>query len=180
MQVTDAANPQTVDTVLLILTWFVVIFGGLWLVTGVIGYMHRRAYNLTRAESGRSKNIQPDFLRVDHKKRDAAMKRGAAYDRELERRDEAEAAALKPPVDRLHAWSKAAATVSAAFTLLTAVIGTLTKVDSMQAGAQQLGSWDSLVDTMNRHPIGSSVAIIVIIANVIVFIKAAKKASASA
>ena len=48
---TDVANGQTFDTVLMIASWLVLIFGTLWFVTGFLGWMHRRAYNLTRAES---------------------------------------------------------------------------------------------------------------------------------
>lgn len=175
MQATDVTNTQTMDTVLQILSWLVIVFGGLWLVTGVLGYMHRRAYNLTSAESGTSKNIKPDFLKVDKKKREAAIQRGEAFEKELESR---EVAAGKAPGEKLGVWSRAGATISAGFTLVAAVVGTLTKVDSLQSGVGQLSSWDKLSNTMSQHKVGTVVAILVIGANILVFVKATKKTPA--
>lgn len=185
MQVPATIDPDTLDTILTWLTWTVAIFSVLWIGSGILGYMHRRAYNLTRAESGRSKNIQPDFLKVDKARREAAMNRGAAYDKELAERDAAEAAAAaaaaagaRAPTDSMENWSRLAAMISATFTLLAAVIGTLRKVDALQEDAQKIGSWDALVNTMSAHKIGTTIAVIVIAANVIVYVKAVRKNAA--
>ncbi len=181
MQVPATIDPDTLDTILTYLTWAVAIFSVLWIGSGIIGYMHRRAYNLTRAESGRSRNIQPDFLKVDKAKREAAMNRGAAYDKELAERDAAEAAAAagaRASTDSMEKWSRLAAMISATFTLLAAVIGTLSRVDKLQDDAQSIGSWDALVNTINAHKIGTTIAVIVIAANVIVYVKSVRKNTA--
>ncbi len=172
MQATDLANTQTIDTVLRILTWLVIGFTGLWLVTGVVGYLHRRAYNLTRAESGGSKPITPDFLKVDKKKRQAAIDRGESYDEVLEKR---QALAARSPAEKIGVWSRAGATISASFTLVAAVVGTLTKVDALQKGAGDLSSWDRLSNIVQQHKVGTVIAVIVIGANVLVFVNATKK-----
>lgn len=172
---------ETMDTVLQVLSWLVIIFGTLWFATGIIGYMHRRAYNLTSAESGGSK-VTPDFLKVDRKKREAAIERGAAYDQVLDRREAAAAAAALAPgtVDKVGTLSRAGATITATFTLVAAVVGTLTRVESLQQGVDQLSSWDSLTAIVKQYPAGTIVAILVIGANIIVFVKATKKTPAKA
>lgn len=167
-------NGETLDTILQVLSWLVVAFGGMWLVTSVIGYMHRRAYNLTRAESGGGKPITPDFLKVDKKKRDAAIARGEAYSEVLEQR----AAVAASPASKAEFWSRAAALITATFTLLGAVVGTLTRVESLEEGARQLSSLDTFTGIVRDHPIGTTIAVIVIGANIVVFVKATKKTPA--
>lgn len=171
MQGTELSG-ETLDTILQVLSWLVVAFGGLWLVTGIIGYMHRRAYNLTRAESGGGKAITPDFLKVDKKKREAAIARGEAYTEELAQR------AAPPPTAKAEFWSRAAAFITATFTLLGAVVGTLTRVESLEAGARELGSFDTFIAIVKDHPIGTTIAVLVIGANIVIFIKATKKTPA--
>lgn len=164
------------ETVLMVLSWATIGFAGLWLVTGILGYMHRRSYNLTRAESGGSKPITPDFLKVDEKKRQAAMDRGAAYDAVLDAR----APNAAPAVSRAGFWSRAAATVTAFFTLAGAVVGTITRVESLEAGAVQLSNWETFLEIVTKHPVGTTIAIIVIGANIFIFVKATKKTPAKA
>lgn len=185
MQATDVVtSPTTMDTILTVLSWLVIIFGTAWFATLIIGYMHRRSYNLTRAESGGSKAITPDFLKVDEKKRQAAIDRGAAYDKVLEERAAAERAAAAAatagpsPVSKFEAWSRAGALISASFTLVAAVVGTLTRVDTLQKGVVQLSTGDSLMAIVQDHPVGTLVAVLVIGANIIVFAKATKKTPA--
>jgi hypothetical protein len=165
---------ETMDTVLQVLSWLVIIFGTLWFVTGIIGYMHRRAYNLTSAESGGSR-VTPDFLKVDQKKREAAIERGAAYDKVLDRR---EAAAAAGTVEKVGTLTRAGATLAASATLVAAVVTALTRVESMQTGVEQLSSWDSLVGLARQYPAGVTVAVLVIGTNIVAFVKATKKTTA--
>lgn len=166
---------ETMDTVLQALSWLVIIFGTLWFATGILGFLHRRAYNLTKAETGGSA-VTPDFLKVDRKKREAAIERGAAYDQVLDRR----AAAQAGTVDRVSALARTGALVTATFTLAGAIIGTLTRIDTLQEGVEQLSSWDSFVSIVKQYPAGTMVAVLVIGANIIVFVKATKKTPAKA
>jgi len=163
------------DTVLQVLSWLVIIFGTLWFVTGIIGYMHRRAYNLTSAESGGSR-VTPDFLKVDRKKREAAIERGAAYDQVLDRREAA--AAASGTVEKVGTLTRAGATIAASATLVAAVVTALTRVESMQTGVEQLSSWDSLVGLARQYPAGVTVAVLVIGTNIVAFVKATKKTTA--
>jgi hypothetical protein len=181
MQATDVVKPDTMETVLTVLSYATIGFAALWLVTTVLGYMHRRSYNLTRAESGGGKPITPDFLKVDQKKRQAAIDRGAAYDKVLEEREAARAApASAASVSKADFWARAAATVTAFFSLAGAVVGTLTKVENLEAGAAQLSNWETFVDIVTQHPVGTTIAIVVIGANILIFFKATKKTPAKA
>lgn len=151
--------PETVDRYLPMISWLIVGFGGLWLVTGVIGYFQRKAYNLTHAESGSSKNIKPDFLKVDHGKREAALERGAKFGQELDRREEA---ALKPPIAAVCRWSRIFATLTVLVGLAVTIVGTLQKVESLQ---QDFGSWDRFVQIVQQNQLGAIVAAAIIAAN---------------
>jgi hypothetical protein len=168
MQTTDLASPSTIDAVIQILFWCVIGFGAVWLVTSVIGYFHRRAYNLTYAESGSSKNYKPDFLKVDRAKRQAAIERGEAFDERLAARE-------APAVQSLCFWSRVGAGSSAILALLAMIVGTLTKIDAFQRDVAKLGSWDRFTEIVSQNKTGTLVALIVIGANIIVFMESSRK-----
>jgi hypothetical protein len=167
-------QPETLDTVLMILSWLVIIFGTVWFATGIIGYFHRKSYNLTRAESGGSKPITPDFLKVDQKKRQAAIDRGAAYSEVLDAR-----AAPSSPVAKASNWARAGATATASATLLAAIVGTITRVRVLQEGVEQLSSWDAITALVKEYPAGVIVAVLIIGTNIVIFVKATKKTPAT-
>lgn len=150
-------DPQTIDRYLPIIAWLIVGFGGLWLVTSVIGYFQRKAYNLTHAESGSSKNIKPDFLKVDHAKREAAIERGAKFDRELNRREQPPA-----PVETVGRWSRILATTAVLIGLIVTVVGTLQRVESLQ---RDFSSWEQFMEIVRQNQLGALVAVAVIAAN---------------
>jgi hypothetical protein len=177
METTEIATPDAIDRTLQIVAWCVVVFGGLWLVTSVMGYFHRRAYNLTHAESGGSKNIKPDFLKVDQGQRDAAIARGEAYGQTLSDREKP-SAAPRSPVQTLSTWSRIAATGAAVIGLVATVVGTLQKIDSIQAGVERLSSWETFSAIVRENAVGATVAAIVIVANVVVVVKKMQKPAA--
>jgi hypothetical protein len=165
--------PEGYKFIFNIMTWGGIVLGGLWLVTGVMGYMHRRAYNLTHAESGRNQKIKPDFLKVNKKAREEAMERGEAYDEKLDVRE----GAPPPPAPAafLERLARAGATITALFGLIAAVVGTLTRAGSLQAGIEEIASFDKLMTILRNYPLGAAVAVIVVAANVIAFYTAEKK-----
>lgn len=169
---TELARPETIDTVLRYLSWSVIGFAALWLVTSVIGAMHRRAYNLTHAESGRSKDIRPDFLKVDHAKRKEAIERGEAYDTVLKDRQQAETVKTAAKVG---SWSRFLAIMAALLGLVTAAAGAVGKIGSVQKDLEQIGTWDRFVDLISQNPAGTVVAIAVIGVNVIIVVQKMQK-----
>jgi uncharacterized membrane protein len=179
METRELTVPENVQTVLRIVTWCLFAFAGTWLVTSLIGYFHRRAYNLTRAESGPSKNIKPDFLTVDKAKRQAAIERGNAYTAVLEEREAAAEPAVSPAVKKAHHWSWFLATTAAVVGLITTAIGSLAKIDQMQADVVKITSWDKFSHLVGQNQAGAIVAVAVIGANVIVVAQKIKKPAAS-
>lgn len=148
------------------LMWGAVAFAALWLVSTIFIHMRRRATNLTSAQqAGVNKNAAPDFMKVDHKARDEAMKRGEAYDQELVEREKAAAAAAageklkKEPVGILKMVSGVAAFLFSLFTLVGAIVSTFRTLDS--AGVQ-LSKMDQVGAVVAQYPIPSIICIFVI------------------
>ena len=148
------------------LMWGAVAFAALWLVSTIFIHMRRRATNLTSAQqAGVNKNAAPDFMKVDHKARDEAMKRGEAYDQQLVEREKAAAAAAageklkKEPVGILKMISGIAAFLFSLFTLVGAIVSTFRTLDS--AGVQ-LSKMDQVGAVVAQYPIPSIICIFVI------------------
>jgi hypothetical protein len=162
--------PESVNQVLDLVTWGLIVFGAIWLVTAIIGAMHRRAYNLTHAESGRSKNIQPDFLKVDKEKREAAIDRGEQFDRKL-----AKPAAPGNAVGSALTLSRIAASASALIGLLFTAVTTMQRVGSTDQTIRELGSWETLKAIVSEHQVGAILCIAVIAANAYIVVRKMQK-----
>ena len=146
--------------------WAAVGFAALWLVATVFIHLRRRATNLTSAQqAGVHKDATPDFMKVDHKARDAAMQRGEAFDRELTERAKAEAAAAagKPvkrePANMVKTLSGIASFAFSLFTLLGAILGTFRTMD---AAGTQLSKLDQVGAVVSQNPIPALICLFVI------------------
>ena len=151
------------------LMWGAVAFGAIWLASTVFIHMRRRATNLTSAQQASvRKDATPDFMKVDHKAREAAMKRGETFDKELVEREKAEAAAAaaaggKPtkrePVSMVRMISGIAAFAFSLFTLLGTILGTFRTLDG--AGVQ-LSKLDQVGAIISQNPIPTLICVFVI------------------
>lgn len=162
--------------------WAAVGFAALWLVATVFIHLRRRATNLTSAQqAGVHKDATPDFMKVDHKARDAAMQRGEAFDRELTERAKAEAAAAagKPakrePANIVKTLSGIASFAFSLFTLLGAILGTFRTMDA--AGAQ-LSKLDQVGAVVTQNPIPALICLFVIGYTIFVWVSQKKWAEA--
>lgn len=173
-----AFPPENVTQVLDLMTWALVIFGAAWLVTSVIGAMYRRSYNLTHAESGRSKKIQPDFLTVDRGKREAARARGDRYGAELTAREAGPRRSPASPVSAVSWWSRVLATATALIGLLFTALTTLQRVSSTDAAVRELGNWEKLKTLVSEHPVGAALCLAVIASNVYIGVRKLRKPAA--
>lgn len=147
------------------LLWGLGLLAIVWLVSGVIGCMQRRAYNLTPAESSGSGKITPDFLTVDHAARQQAIERGKAFD-----------AMLAPPpvagpVVAATNYSRIIALILSLSSFIAAFAGAVQKIEPIQAAFQNWSSWDRLIDIIARNKIGFAIAFIVILANLVLFVR---------
>ena len=165
----DGAPPSTEVVApewLVYVMWAAVAFALVWVVSVIFIQMRRRATNLTSAhQAGVKKEATPDFMKVDQKARDAAMQRGQAYEKELDTREAAEAAAAagkgakKPPMNMLKTISGIASFAFSLFTLLGAVLGTFKTMDA--AGAQ-LSKFDQVGVMFVKYPIPTIICLFVI------------------
>ncbi len=150
---------------LVYMMWAAVAFAALWLISTVFIHMRRRASNLTSAQQASvKKDATPDFLKVDQKAREAALERGANYERELAERERAAALAAagkakKEPMGMLKMLSGIAAFLFSLFTLLGSVLGTFRTLD--QAGVQ-LSKFDQVGAVVTQHPIPTIICLFVI------------------
>ena len=161
------------EAVMNVLAWAGGIFGALWLVTSLVGAAHRRTYNLTHADSGRASGPSPDFLNPDVAKRRAAIARGQAYEDTLSAREAATAPAS--PAEQASWWARMAALSTAVMTLITAIVGTVTKVGAIDDGVQRVASIDNFLQIVNQHKVGAAVAFAIIGTHLVVFVKSQKK-----
>lgn len=139
-----------------------------WLLLALVAWWRRRAYNLTVASTAsRSEKAQPDFLKVDHKAREAAIERGAAHEDFLEEREREEAlAALKAAKDPLSLTERLAglaAFLMSLFTLATMVFGAVTNVSKMGEALESVGSVEKIQKVVADHWLGTLVAVFVIV-----------------
>ena len=153
--------PANAALFLEIVQWTVVAFAIVWVITRVIGTMHRRAYNLTYAESGRSKKVQPDFLTVDKNKRQDALARGEQFDDALKRRGDGPPS----PIGAVRRWSGLGATLTALVGLFFSAVMTLNAVQTTDGVVRQLGNWEKLKLLVVQHQVGAVVCAAVIASN---------------
>ncbi len=162
--------PENVNQMLDLVTWALVAFGVVWLVTSVIGAMHRRAYNLTHAESGGSKKIQPDFLKVDRAKREAAIARGEQFDEKLAKRE-----ATATPVSVACTWSRIAASATALIGLVFTAVTTMQRVAVTDEAVRDLGNWEKLKAIVSQHQLGAILCVAVIASNAYLVVRKLQK-----
>lgn len=148
------------------LMWAAIAFAALWLAASVFIHLRRRAVNLTSAQQASvKKDAAPDFMKVDHKAREAATQRGDKFEKELDAREAAEAAAAgkaaakKEPANILKTISGIAAFGFSLFTLLGSILGTFRTLDG--AGVQ-LSKLDQVGSIVSKYPIPTAICVFVI------------------
>ncbi|MXO91961.1 hypothetical protein [Pontixanthobacter aquaemixtae] len=148
-----------------------IVLAVVWLLLSLVAWWRRRAYNLTVASTAkRNKKAQPDFLNVDKKARDAAIKRGEAHEEMLEDRErEEEIAAMKAakgPITWAKRISSAASLIMSIFTLGTGISGVVLNVGRMGDYLKEGTSGGRLQYLLQEHTIGVIVALVIIVIHI--------------
>lgn len=164
--VVDKIPPEAWPLIDSLFRWTLIVVA-IWLVISILAWWRRRAYNLTVAATARrSRKAQPDFLKVDEKARDAAIRRGEAHEAVLEDRERDEAlAALKASKDPLSFGQRIAGIAAAGmsvFTLLTIILGAVTNVSKMGEALQTLSSVEKVKAIVSQHLAGTIIVLLVI------------------
>jgi hypothetical protein len=143
--------------------WLTVAGAVLWLLLTLFVYARRRAANLTPVTSpDPKKGVAPDFLKVDHKARDAQIARGETYGKELDAREAAEAAAKAKAgkqVTLLQRLAGLATLLFSIFSLLSTAVGVIWQVDRIGSALSQS---DKLALILQKYPIPFAVCVFVI------------------
>ena len=125
-------------------------------------------YKIIPIHIGKGEQFQPDFLKVDHKKREEAIKRGEEFADKLTEREKAEAAAAeaalhpgkkKDPAGLIENLAKLASIAFSIFSLIGVIIGAITQVDKMNGIA---GNFDKIWIVIEHYPIPVAIAVFVI------------------
>lgn len=134
-----------------------------WVASSLFVYMRRRASNLTSAhQTGVRKDASPDFMKVDHKARDAAMQRGEAYDETLTAREAAEAALDAPVVKQASLISRLSGIASLLFSLFSLAGAISTVMFQVERMTGTISRADQLMLVVQKYPIPVAVCIFVI------------------
>jgi hypothetical protein len=141
-----------------------IVIGVAWIAIWLFIYWRRKASNLTIANKAKvQKDAPPDFLKVDHKKREEAIARGEAYEEVLTEREEAEAqaaadaaAGITEEVGLAERISRMASTLFAVFTLLVTLVRAFGDVQKLEDAGSTIG------EIVTKHPIAFLVAAFVV------------------
>lgn len=144
---------------------FVVV--GVWLAITVFVLWRRSASNLTPVTSvERNRKAEPDFLSVDEKARREAVERGERFDRELDKRDREEASDLRRrsarPRGPLQRIAGLISLFMAVFSLLSVGVSVVWQVGVMGRMLEEYSAGDRLMLVIQKHPIGVTIALMVI------------------
>lgn len=149
------------------LLWVTVVIVAIWIASSVFIHLRRRATNLTSTHSAKvDKNATPDFMSVDHKAREVAVKRGETYDRELTERERAEAAAAagktgkKSNATLLQSLSGMASFLFSLFSLAGVCVNVFSQMDRMNS---QLGKTDQIFVAIQKYPIPTAICVFVLV-----------------
>ncbi len=149
------------------LLWVTVVIVAIWLASSIFIHLRRRATNLTSTHQAKvDKSATPDFMSVDHKAREAAIKRGEVFDKELTEREKAEAAAAAgKPVKKgnatlLQSVAGMASFLFSLFSLAGVIVNVFTQMDRMNS---QIGKSDQIFAAVMKYPIPTVICIFVLV-----------------
>lgn len=148
--------PEWVALLLPIVLWAALAAGVAWLVLAALDYYNRRAHNLTMSDRGGSGGRAPDFLTVDHEKREAARRAGEVFDEKIAARDAAEAAAAagEPARSPAMGWARIATVFFAVVTVITVAIGAIGRIETFDEGVRRLSSWERFSEIVSIYWLG--------------------------
>ncbi len=152
-------NAETLDTILFWATTALIVFAILWLLLWIYKTLRAKSLNLTDMQKVDQTDVQPDFLKVDHEKRQAALNGGEAFDRYVAERD-------APPADKAAhkccLLAKALTITLAIASLATGIVGALMRVEAYDEAVKKYSAWDNLTALISKYPVGFTVAVAVI------------------
>jgi hypothetical protein len=156
-----------------------------WALVSLFVYFRRRSSNLTPVQAARRKKAdQPDFLSVDHARREAALERADAFEDGLERREAEEARAAEQgkaekPLSIIGLIARIMSLVVSLFSLGTVIFGTTWQISRMGSLMKEYSTFERITSVIASYPVSSAVAALVIGYHIWLFIKGLSSKSAA-
>lgn len=144
-----------------VLYWGTAAVGAAYLALSGFAAWRRRAANLTPVDGAEASGVRPDFLRVDHDARSAALVRGEAFATDLDERERAESARRTEAARRTGGGFFAGA--MSVVTLVSMVAGSLLQVRWIGKYAEDLTAQGRLAAIVRSHPYAFAVAVVVVV-----------------
>ncbi len=166
MPVSDLGRIQIPAPVAAWINTVVLVFLGLlilWVVLKVIGFALRRSYNLTPVATAGSRNVRPDFLKVDHAAQKQLLERGRDFDR------------ARPAMARAMSVASAGVIASGIISLVSAAFLALGRIEELDATWQRLSTRERFVAIIESHPVGFAIALAIVVAASVRFLKTVRK-----
>ena len=156
MSVSDLGGMQVppnvsawIDRVMLVLAALLI----LWVVLKVIGYVMRRSYNLTPVATSSSKDIRPDFLRVDRAAQKQMIERGREFDR-----------ASPQGLTKALGVTNFGLIASGVVSFVSAAFLAFGRIEELDSTWHNLSAKDRFVAIIVSHPVGFGIALAIIVA----------------
>ena len=154
MSVTSLAGIRVPPATAAWIDMVVLVFLGLfvlWIVLKAIGFAYRRSYNLTPVATAGSKDIRPDFLKVDHDKQKQLLERGREFGQPA-----------APHIEKAARLTNCAMVASGLVTFVSAAFLAFGRIEELDATWQNLSAKDKFTAIVGSHPIGFAIALAMI------------------
>lgn len=139
-----------------ILMYAVIIGAALWLVLAVVSHLHKRAYNLTVAETAKG-GKQPDFL--DNTGRSEKIREKAiAFDERIAAEN-----APETPATKACSIVRTITSIAALATFLVAIAGAVARIQMYDNLVENMSSVEHFLSIIRTHWLGATVAAIIIL-----------------
>jgi hypothetical protein len=124
----------------------------LWIVLKAVGFALRRSYNLTPVATAGSRDIRPDFLKVDRAAQKQLLERGREFDR------------TRPAVAKAASVAGIGVMASGVVSLVSAAFLAFGRIQELDATWHTLSSRDRFVAIVESHPVGFAIAFAIVVA----------------
>ena len=149
MSVSQLAAVQVPPAVAWWIDRAILVFLGLcilWIVLKVIGFALRRSYNLTPVATAGSKDIRPDFLKVDHAAQKQMIERGSAF------------GGSAATVAHATRWATFGVVASGVISFVSAAFLAFGRIEELDSTWRSLSAKDKFVAIVQSHPYGFAIA----------------------
>ncbi|MDP3737630.1 MAG: hypothetical protein Q8R02_09585 [Hyphomonadaceae bacterium] len=151
-----------------------VVFAVLWLASVIFIAMRRNASGLTPVQAAKIRpSARPDFLDGDTKKRREALERGDAYERDLDKAEKAEneraSRKTRTQLTTFQRLIRVMTLLMSVFSLATMIAGAVFQVTYITGLLEKASAGDRIIELVQKHPIGVTVATVVILYYVVTF-----------